>query len=257
MTNVAEEIKLLGLGLNHGESVLEHCPFCKATHEKTFSVTRDGAALLFNCYRASCGESGLIYTSGSPKKLDRKQFTSRPFTKPVRELDEVERLDLESRWYTHNADWKITTDEDWLVIPTKDASGYVWGTYIKRVPWKFFTGKKTILYTETEFPPHLHFPYPLTSTQIVLVEDPISANRVPNGVALLGTHVKKETLIYLKRLGIEHIDFALDFDAVKKAVKASREAGTMFSTKVLVWDSKVDPKDMTRIEFNAVFREGE
>lgn len=72
----------------------------------------------------------------------------------------------------------------------------------------------------------LHFPSPINSSSVILVEDIISANKMHKyfpTVALLGTNLNEEKLEYLFQNGIRHVIIALDNDATRKAIKLAKK----------------------------------
>ena len=72
----------------------------------------------------------------------------------------------------------------------------------------------------------LHFPSPIRSKQVIVVEDIPSANKMDKYfpcVALLGTNLNEEKLKYLLTLGIRHVIIALDNDATRQAIRLARK----------------------------------
>lgn len=61
---IQEEIKHAAIGLPRGHTVRTICPFCHASHEKSFAITRDFDMpwrLVFMCHRGSCAyNSGVV-----------------------------------------------------------------------------------------------------------------------------------------------------------------------------------------------------
>lgn len=90
----------------------------------------------------------------------------------------------------------------------------------------------------------LHFPSPIRSKSVIVVEDIPSANKMDRYypcVALLGTHLNEEKLSYLLNLGIRHVIIALDNDATRKAVMLSRK----FCVNTTILPLQRDLKDET------------
>lgn len=97
----------------------------------------------------------------------------------------------------------------------------------------------------------LHFPSPLRSRSVILVEDIPSANKMDKHypcVALLGTNLNDKKLDYLLRLGVNHVILALDNDATRKAIKLAKKF--MISTTILPLQK--DLKDQTDEELKLI-----
>lgn len=99
----------------------------------------------------------------------------------------------------------------------------------------------------------LHFPSPLRSRSVMLVEDIPSANKMDKFypcVALLGTNLNDKKLDYLLSLGITHVIIALDNDATRKAIKLAKKF--MISTSILPLQK--DLKDQTDEQLQEIAR---
>lgn len=72
----------------------------------------------------------------------------------------------------------------------------------------------------------LHFPSPINSSVVLLVEDIPSANKMNPYfpcVALLGVHLSEDKVNYLLTQGITSVIIALDNDATLQAIKLARK----------------------------------
>jgi len=83
--------------------------------------------------------------------------------------------------------------------------------------------------------------------RIAIVEDQVSAARLSRyitTVALMGTHLQHDLLMFLARHRVKHLYIALDSDAFDKAVKLSQHISPYFH-KVTVVPLNVDIKNDT------------
>jgi hypothetical protein len=253
--NNREKIKLEALDLGVGESKYCRCVFCDADHKDTFYITRISNGILYICYRASCGERGFIPSINyRNNNNNNRKFVPRPFTKETKSITDNINTLLQNRYSIDKPDWRLTLDEECLVIPLKTAEGIEWGTQTKRInPVR--GAPKSVTYRESEFPAKLHFPRVPRGGYLYAVEDPISAERVPESVALLGTDLKQAGASYLVNIGITRLILALDYDALNKAYKIKQKYSLLFKDgiKIQLWGSRRDPKDMPNKEFKEVF----
>jgi len=259
---IRNEIKLLAIGLAINDNISgEVCPFCRRDDDKAFSVRRTSGGVLYRCFRVSCiGNSGGFISSYDyqPSKTKR-EFIPKYFTN---ETINFTKQEIKEFYYKYHMippkDWKMCLNEDRMVAPMVTFTDYIWGHQTKLLRPATKKERKSILYTEAEFPPRLHFPHLANDYKdgCVLVEDTISATRVPNGIALLGTDLNTAAVLYLKSCGITKVKVALDKDAWKKAIAMRNKYHLSFPDgfTVLVWKSGLDPKDMNDEEFNEVFK---
>jgi len=268
LKNLRDEIKLLALDLNIADSLRGVCPFCNATHEHSFTITRTEEGLLYNCYRSSCPDeesSGFIGTMpqnilnvASFKK--EKTFRSKSFKYPTSELP----LDIEDILYTLYGfipSCKWDTKYFRLVFEARDYNGYTYGHVAKVLPgYTNWPGPKSVNYFETRGS-HLYYPPFFSKTlrlevgdnpynppfPVTIVEDCISAQKV-NGVALLGTHMTDEQALSLRK-HFNRLIIALDPDAAAAAERIVRKYRLYFDN-IRILDLDKDPKDTTYEEWN-------
>lgn len=103
----------------------------------------------------------------------------------------------------------------------------------------------------------LHFPCPIDSSVVILVEDIPSANKMnPHFpcVALLGVHLSDAKLEYLLTQGISHVIIALDNDATRQAIRIARRFCIQTSILPLQKDLKDETEDNLK-EIASVLRE--
>lgn len=261
MKELINEIKLYGLGLELGESLpLSICPFCEGgrTKENSFSVTRINKGLLYNCFRAKCGVSGMV-RSGPPDREDYvpKEWVSRPFKQPLSKLPDpvYEWLKFKYELPRELLDFnsvKYAPKSNRLYMPIYDIEGMDVGGVAKSLPEELSEhakgsipeGPKSLNYWR-EKRPKLHFPFTtLTHSVVVAVEDHLSAMKVGQflpSVALMGTSLNAEAAVLLKQC-YDHLILMLDPDALKASIKIADDYRSMFKT-VDVINMKADPKD--------------
>jgi len=173
-------IKELGRQLSVGESKSFICPFCNATHERSFRITRTQAGLLFICFRASCDQKGII---GDPMfgKQEKKPFESKRVTYALETLPLCVAYELTSRYGIsvetfEEQGFKYCSILNALYIPIYNPWGALVGEQLKK--FKQDDGPKVLSFRQLD-EPLVHFPLnQLHGNTLVLVEDAISALKV-------------------------------------------------------------------------------
>ena len=220
--NIARGLHNLDLRL--GEQYRGNCPACDGYN--TFTATRTGDGVLFNCYKAGCQLSGRRSSDIRVQDIKAAQTkTTEPnFRLPKQVL--LGRPEL-TEWINkhgypfHNLEIYYDLKEDRVVFPVRhggllvDATGRTRDIYIKRRPkWKRY-GTASYAYTAG------------TGRIAVVVEDAISAAVVgatdnnSTGVALLGTFLLTAHVEQLQ--GYTGVIVALDPDAANKTLEFTRE----------------------------------
>ena len=252
---ITEELRLAGMHLNDSQSVRISCPFCRATHEQSMRLTRRPAALLFTCYRASCGVRGAIQSNGGIQMHDSKPppIASNPFkldtVSPPEDLVEVvtTRYGI-SREVLHYSGMRWAPNERSMCFPVFDVYGKRTGTSTKVLGDKVAGRRKSTLYYEDEPPQYYAPPLFLRSGSklVWLVEDVLSCLRITthgeNSIALLGTNVNPGLFSALSS-NFQTVIIALDPDALVKALKIQQELSSLPLT-VKVMSFNKDPKDV-------------
>lgn len=246
--------------LSAGDSCRSICPFCQ-DKEATMSITREVAIVLYHCYRASCGKSGVLGAKLSPGK-SKKEFKPKIFDKVVHPLDEDAEEYL--RKYELDPDSGVAgwlPEERRLSFSLLNASGYMWGTLTKAIDKG--VKPKTILYKMLDIP-SIHFSFPSFGWilnepgRLVLVEDVMSATKLNDYVdtaAILGTHLSEEMVMYLKSLNYKEIRLMFDRDATAKALGYVNKYKGVLNLSVLeVSKPYSDPKDIPRKELEEMFK---
>lgn len=237
------------------------CPVCNGSD--TFTITKHGGALVYNCYRASCDKqlsSGVVFLELSLEERH-KAFRERKQT-------ETNAMD-----WTHPSYWidgigdescrKYMEDKHMLgaykaglfrpmydpaerrfIFPIKDDSGAIIGAAGRSLVGAM---PKVLNYSRKYTKPFICG----GSDKALLVEDCASAvsatRRGYTGVALMGTHLKKEYIPHLSKYS--YIGIALDPDAYSKSFKIKSELDNYIKNVHIVRLNK-DIKDMGDYEFN-------
>lgn len=254
--------------LKDGESVRgELCPFCNGgrSGEKTFTVTRDGRSLLYNCFRASCSSSGRVRTSGQSGPRRSPRESSREDSKHVfvqRDFDGIaecclrtlrERFHIDAASAAKHAIQSVEGGSR-VVVAVRGWNGESRGTVQRRCAFhahlsaNAVDGPKSLTFTEPDAMAWYHGPR--DSKSLVVVEDVFSAIRASeyvNSVALLGTNINDERMKCLKDFagGTGTIYLCLDSDAFDKAVKFALKYK---QSNLKVIKLKKDLKNMTEPE---------
>ena len=257
-----QEVKLIGADLQIGESVdgLE-CPFCRATHEHKFGVTRTENGLLYGCWRASCSGSGFIPTGAAEfKKVQPAKKAPRPYRFPLRDLTED---DLQFFWNTWGLEMGVekVTERDEYAFPILDPIGYRKGWVIRQPRWKGVTchrngqeGYPKAL-TFKDDPDHSRLSWPILQryarSPVVVVEDYLSAMKIVQATegtvracALNGADMGYQEAKEISQVDPQEVIIWLDPDATDAAYRLQAKYGLAFPL-CRVTTSELDPKDMS------------
>ena len=263
-----ESIKSNALDYEVDETVVGICPFCKAAHETSLSVTRTDQGLLYNCFRAACGAKGFISSLAGTippdtKDIKLKKFKVHEFTGELEPLPK------------HVKDWmfkkyelteeelneqgiKFCRSENRLFMPVFDYRGEEFGGISKTLTAgvkKF----KTINYFTRESNRLSYSRSGRTGEgAIVIVEDILSAikvSRYKRAVALLG-HTLSIPQIKELRNQTDSIILMLDGDVFHKAVQIKKKFGFYFRNFSVVYLSNgLDPKDLESNKLEEIINE--
>lgn len=212
---------LLTLTLTNGQ-VRMACPVCRAKEKSLVVTIQDGHAKWI-CHRASCQQAGQ-HSVGT-------QLTSRKQEKP---------------YYKHT-ERQVPPPPMALYQPrqVKDNQGNSRGFVYRRRTSTDKSYPKDLNQIDSDWC-KLHFPSPINSNAVILVEDIISANKMnPHFpcVALLGVHLSEAKLDYLLTQGISHVIIALDNDATRQAIRIARRFCISTSILPLLVDLKDDTEE--------------
>jgi hypothetical protein len=245
--------------LADGETHRGNCPFCGGRN--TFTLTRSGEQLKWNCYRASCdaggyreGEDSLL---GVRRRLDSLDLgasggTLHPIPSPLTPIDSQPQI---LRWLDKVGSLEAYSEglipirysptEDRIMFPVQDGLGYIGrGRADVRPKWRKY-GDTSHLLTVGHGP------------TAVLVEDAPSACAVGvlpeyTGCALLGTRLDRQHILELRRF--ERVVVCLDPDAQSKSMAMVSTIGsTIPATMRLISDDlKNLPKHKIQEELNGI-----
>lgn len=257
-----DEIEIEYSHLKEGETEAQGlCPKCEggSSRERTLSVSRRDSAILFNCFRASCGFSGRVAVAGA---VHRDASTSRPSkgrtklqTRTVVQLSQQSKDFLRERYSIDSSDIEAyqwaATEENRLYVPIRTGEGAEVGYQLRVLPDTAvqYNEPKALTYSEQ---PDVMAWYPRPgAVNLIVVEDIFSAVRASkydNAVALLGTHMNEERAKCLADFvgGTGTIYLCLDADAFDKAVKLAIKYKTILPN-LKIKKLKKDLKDLDEV----------
>lgn len=277
-TELKEYVAIIASSLKEGESIRTHCVSCNpSSGEKSLSVSKVDGAILYNCFRATCGVRGAVNSRGTWDDL-----IARTSNDGDDRMEEVYHLSQESRYndYVTNRIYKafnlspsrtFSTDirTGRVVFPNYSPSGEVRGVTLRRYGEGLggVTGSKVIFKPTPEYRGKERRPswYSLhqngvrnTELPLFIVEDPVSAMRLAdtgavNAAALMGVYLTSSGLDELLDTYEPHksgnIIICLDNDVPKLAARLRRNLLGLYSAaNVSIRVPKDDPKDLTEDE---------
>lgn len=241
-------------GLDIGErSARQVCPFCSGGNsgEASFSFIKHENAILYNCFRASCGQRGAIgyYDAVKTERKPFKKKKAKVFTGTLTELPENYRRFFKAKFGLTNETldawdirWSPSHQRVWF--PARDERGYdIGGMARLYTPTDFAEqdliggcsrkGSKALSYPDETNVPFMSWYQRDKESTHVLVEDSVSALKVWQAglscIALHGTHLSTEAALYLAER-VTRVAIALDQDATQTAVKLYRKIGVLFES---------------------------
>ena len=241
------DIILESANLSEGDTIRIVCPVCSGgvSGERSLSITKDTEGIVWQCFRAKCGETGATRSgatfSKAPVKPDRKVWEGVCHPLPDKVAETIER-----RWrITKPPNWWWTTDFGGRVAmsvrsPSDQHRGWLLRSLGSTARTKALTyineGEEALSWYKTQ---------PNRGT--ILVEDIPSAIRASlyvNSVALLGTGIGLPRALEIAQAGPPPIVVALDQDAIHLSFKWARKYSLLWGD-VVVLPLKHDLKDMT------------
>lgn len=269
------EVKLQGADLDDGETHRGSCPNCE--RRNTFTITRTGASLVYNCYSANCDFRGVVgERSSKPRRanslvgelgnLTHSRFGEtpsrvKPFTGELRELDDKQKRFLEGKIgftdeHLSKSGVLYSATEDRFVYPIYGPQGKRRGWLLRSYDPGIDVRWKALTRLEVD-EPHLSWYGPWTTDSVLVVEDIPSAVRASFHmgpvVSMCGGGTSKEAAYELKSL-CRNVIWAFDQDASDLAIKHHQKYKINFNTsKVLLLD--VDLKDMPEDDLRALLVE--
>lgn len=225
------------------------CPYCG---QKSFSVTRNQAGLLYNCFRLKCKSKGFIPTDPTIMKepTNHKVKTYEPID-TVSLADEHVDFFLGSFGITRDvlSSWGVcwAPKHQRVVFPIRDWLGREIGRTLRGYKeLGEYSGRKTLHYKYSDSVPFAYYSYSVdTSPYVCLVEDPVSCIKLCMAgyptIALLGTNFSTDLM---KLLQGKSIKMWLDNDAINESVKYQQRYRIFFKDFRIVCTLH-DPKDLT------------
>lgn len=242
-------------GMEAGDTLRIVCPECGggSSGERSMSVTvKDDGAVLFFCYRASCGARGVL--GGSPSTISGLVRTSSPKYKSKPDISGrlVDCPDSVNFWpKSFGVKWDPDTGRVALPVysPTGLVRGWVLRSYDKGVTPKALSWPTV---AEQQLGWNLE-----QGNQVVVVEDVPSAIKLAElgvrAVSLCGTHMTTEAMDELIAEA-EDVVWALDGDALAKAQSWDKRTRIHFRNTAVILLQK-DFKDQTEEEAYECLRE--
>lgn len=251
--SLRQEIAQLATKVLPGDTANFICPNCG--NDRKFYITRDDSAIKYICHKLSCGIKGYIIQNGiSVHQYLNKVAIKEPdyFNKPSHWIDGIanDSIDIFLKKYHIKANYCNGLFDIAYDPRTNRIIFYVYdGDDLVGAVSRALTPCTVKVYNCKNSAP---VPFIVgTGQNLVIVEDCLSAARLASdnitGMALLGTHFKREYLQYLK--GYNSITIALDADAKDKALKMQKYLSSYFP-QTQVRFLKKDIKDMSLDEFN-------
>lgn len=262
MGDVLKEIALIAEGVQDGETKRLACPEC--SRDSTFTITRTGPSVVYNCYSAHCSCAGYL---GRGRRLnlevkDARKQTFHPYRGQLMELTASQRLFLSQRigwdrWHVDLAQPKYAPTEDRFAYPVFGPMGVRRGWVLRSYDASCSSRWKALTRMDVAEPHMSWYRRDVLDPRVIVVEDIPSAVRAakywPNVVAINGgglgpTYVQEITAHNGRR-----ITWALDGDATNTALKLHRKYSLFFEgSQVLVLNE--DIKDLDEQELQQLAR---
>lgn len=239
------------LFIDESKSVI--CPFCNASHERSFSLSRVKDGILYNCFRAKCGKHGFIPESGirSYSKEDSTKEEPKYVIKFNMETMQVLQ-DYENRYGLSKQILSKYIAGTGYILNTMYLFFYVFNERGTRLGNKYvckrIKGRGPKNYNLNLDDPKIYFPIVLNKGPILVVEDVLScikANQYVPCIALLGTNLSRDKISILSKL-TKNLIIGLDRDATTKSFDYKNKYSVFFNTLdilILNKDIKDDLED--------------
>lgn len=244
------DIILESANLSEGDTIRIVCPVCRGgvSGERSLSITRDTEGIVWQCFRAKCGETGATRSgatfSKAPVKPARRVWEGvcHPLPDKVAET-------LERRWrITKPPNWWWTTDFGGRVsMSVRSPSDQHRGWVLRSLGSTARTKALTYINEDEE---GLSWYKTQPGRATIIVEDIPSAVRASsyvNSVALLGTGISLKRALELAKYGSRPIVVALDQDATTLSFTWARKWSLLWGDVVVLPLTK-DLKDMEENE---------
>ena len=237
------------------------CPVCRG--KNTFTATRDGSTMLYNCYKLDCRVKGVVSSGMTAQEIQRRlnqyeepESEHELFTwpeyivKPTAEHKNFTRF--VSRWGLEGEDLMYDVRDERVVFPIHERGRLVGATgrctsYAGQVKWLRYDRTPTV-FTRVIGKPN---------GVVIIVEDVISATVAAQefpgvtGLAILGTSFGVADMQHLD--SFHKVIVALDPDAAQKTLQYKKEieAFTGLETIALRLDDDIKYKvssDIKKLE---------
>ena len=238
-----EFMRIQGRFVGEGATHYITCPECDRAGK--LALTRENGALLYCCFRDSCGIRGKIFDGGASldvlsKPKPKPKYTGYPVTLPHEDVEYFKnRFGLSADSALENID---VDDNNHYVFALYDRYGKKSGTVARRQAWKGeiqppmnmpTEGPKTLTYSEGTVG-LLGIYGDLSPETVVIVEDCLSAIRAAQdlntnyyefdgesvcAIALLGTRLSEHQVAEIAALGAREHIVALDLDARQQGIE--------------------------------------
>lgn len=240
------------------------CPACQggSEQEKSFSVSRRGGTLLFNCHRSSCNLRGAVQLSGMPTFGEEQRGTNlsprypRIKAQPLGGeaatlLASRYRIPAESIEYS-GFGWTGDAHSRYgrrVAMPIYGPNGKERGASYRS--YEGVAPKAIVDLRTTDDLVASWYKWLRRSDNLMVVEDQVSAVRLApftHSLALVGTNFPIELADEVAQQGYKRVIICLDNDATSKAIKLQ----LMFRTKIKGLEVRglaKDIKDMNDEEF--------
>lgn len=253
------DVKQLMAGSREGFTLRTSCDDCGGSD--TLTITNTGEVYVYNCYRASCNNSGAVpinldFATRRENLFKRKEARAEEWQVPGYFVDGIGNdLCLKYMESKHMMEaykeglFRPMYDPALrrFVFPIRDSQGKVKGAVGRALDTKAFP--KVHNYNASYTQPFICGNYP----DVVLVEDCASAVSVTraniSGLALLGTNIRKDFIPYIAKFN--RVFIALDADAYSKSFKLKKEL-TAYVKNVSVIRIKEDIKDQPNLTLEIV-----
>lgn len=246
------DILLMASNLSEGQTIREECPYCRGgdNGEKSLSITVLDGAILWNCFRAKCGEAGARGGRHLPTQTVariHKEWGGDTHSLPIKVQQRIKELwgivDPPHWWWTTDFGGRVAMSvrspkdihRGWVLRDITGGQRTKALTYIDK-------GEGLSWYKTTPFAP------------TVLVEDIPSAIRASayvNTVALLGTGIGLSRATEIADNATRPIIIALDQDATRESFRWARK-WTLLWGDCTVLPLSADLKDLEQAQLREV-----
>lgn len=226
------------LNIVEGETERTNCPSCGGRN--TFTITKKLGDLVWNCYKAGCGNSGRKRSTMTSSEI-RHRLNNRgkesvyvpEFVMPehVVKLESV-LLNNYIDVYSLQCEMYLDVQENRAVFPIKDLET----DKLLGAVGRSLSGQKTMKWKRYDKAKDLMYFTSLNKDLGVLVEDCVSAEACQNagftGIALLGTTMHETRIKDL--INFKEIVVALDKDANAKGIKIKKMLDPYVNCRVVL-----------------------